>query len=464
MTWDEYENEVFELSQIYYPDANVTKNIKRKGRFSKVKRQIDVLIEQEIGGNLTTIVIDCKLYNKKVDVKAVDSFIGMVEDLGADKGLLVSEKGYSKAALNRAYYNLKHIELDILSLKDLKSRLHSEVAFPYAGENGVLLFAPFGWIVDAKRREGFVCKLYQRGLTLEEAGAQKELAYLNFWDRKKDGFNLENLIEYQEKYMRNERSVISIEYIDSIAREDGRSKIRIMKVKNYPSIEVTGFLEFENFIIFIVWFSLEASLKRTLSKLDILLKTVLPVKVDQSAILESDMNILDDLLNQTSDNIDRADIYIRQAEILIAHERYDSAIIKFNESINLVSNNYGATKGKVDLYLVSGKSIDDINMVVDDFCKIDPVNPIISGDLLNIFSKYGRDKDLASILEKKIIDYQGFNQAQGNFSFHLGLLYLNMGYKIEAKKHFTKSKIMFLNSLSADHQVFEEIENVLKMC
>lgn len=279
MTWEEYETEIFELCQIYYREAIVSKNVKQKGRFSKVNRQIDILVEQNIGGNTTKIVIDCKLYNKKVDVKAVESFISMIEDLEADKGLLVSEKGYSKAALNRAFYNPKHIELDIFSLKELKSHLHGEWAIPYAGENGILLFAPFGWIVDAERRIGSVCMLYQRGLTLEEAGAQKELAYINFWDRKVDGFNLENLLAHQEEYMYAEREVISIDYLEGAARDDARTKIRIMKVKHYPGIEVTGFVEFDDFIVFCVWFCLEVHLKRTVSKLNILMKNIVPFKI-----------------------------------------------------------------------------------------------------------------------------------------------------------------------------------------
>lgn len=464
LTWEEYENEVFELSKIYYPEAKVQKNVKRKGKFSKINRQIDVLIEQEIGGNVATIVIDCKLYNKKVDVKAVESFISMVEDLEADKGLLVSEKGYSKAALNRAYYNIKHIELDILSLKELKSNFHGELAFPYSGENGIILFAPFGWIIDAEKREGSVCMLYQRGLTLAEAASQKELAYLNFWDRKEDGFNLEKLIKHQEKYMRNEKEIISIEYKKGILRIDGRSKIRIMKVKNYPSIEVTGFLEFDNFIVFIVWFSVETSIKRTISKLEILLKNTIPISIDQNSILESDLKALNELLDQESDDIAKANIYIEQAETLIKHRKHDSAIEKLDESIKLVNNNYGAIKLKVDIYLILKKSIDNINKILNDFCELDPTNPIIGNDLIDLFYKHGREKELINIFKKKIKDYNGHDQAQGNFSFYLGLLYLNMKRNDKARKHFVKSKVMFLNSVSSDHQVFETIENALKKC
>ncbi len=34
MNWSEYENEVFEACKLHFRDANVTKNVKRKGRYS----------------------------------------------------------------------------------------------------------------------------------------------------------------------------------------------------------------------------------------------------------------------------------------------------------------------------------------------------------------------------------------------------------------------------------------------
>jgi hypothetical protein len=45
------------------------------------------LIEYETGGNTIRIVVDCKLYNRKLNVNDVESFIGMIEDIGADKGI-----------------------------------------------------------------------------------------------------------------------------------------------------------------------------------------------------------------------------------------------------------------------------------------------------------------------------------------------------------------------------------------
>ena len=48
------------------------------------------------------IVIDCKDYNRPVDVKGVEEFWGLIDDVGAHKGALVCPKGFSQAAKERA--------------------------------------------------------------------------------------------------------------------------------------------------------------------------------------------------------------------------------------------------------------------------------------------------------------------------------------------------------------------------
>ncbi|MFA7379843.1 MAG: restriction endonuclease [Bacteroidia bacterium] len=279
MNWTEYEIAIFETCKLYFVGAEIKRDVKLIGKYSKAKRQIDILIQERIGGNDIKIIIDCKLYNKKVDVKDVESFISMAADIGAEKGLMITEQGYTEAALQRAFNNPDHIELDIYSLKDLKSNFHGELAIPYSGENGALLLAPFGWIIDASKRPGSLCYLYQRGLSLEEAGKQKELAYINFWDKSKSNFELKDLVNYQEEYMREKLPVNSIEYKESIKREDAKTLIRIAKVANYPGIELTGFIEFDDFILFCVWFSREVVILRNIRKLESLMKFAIPVKI-----------------------------------------------------------------------------------------------------------------------------------------------------------------------------------------
>ena len=118
----------------------------RKRRFSKRKRQIDILITENTPVGKLKTVVDAKCFRRKVDVKAIDGLAGFVEDVGAQKGMLITNLGYTKAALKRAYYGPSDLELDILNFSSLQS-LQAFVAIPYAGENSFLVRAPFGWVI-----------------------------------------------------------------------------------------------------------------------------------------------------------------------------------------------------------------------------------------------------------------------------------------------------------------------------
>jgi hypothetical protein len=100
--WTIYEQQVFELFKDHLPSAKVRKNVHVKGRFSKRKRQIDILIAEKTAVGILKTVIDTKLFNRKVDVKAVDALAGIVDDVGAEKGMLITSRGYTQGSGARA--------------------------------------------------------------------------------------------------------------------------------------------------------------------------------------------------------------------------------------------------------------------------------------------------------------------------------------------------------------------------
>lgn len=83
MNWKEYENEINTYFQETYPETTISYNIKIIGKYSKVARQIDILIEGEIAGYNFKIIVDCKYFSRRIDVKQVESFCSMVEDVDA---------------------------------------------------------------------------------------------------------------------------------------------------------------------------------------------------------------------------------------------------------------------------------------------------------------------------------------------------------------------------------------------
>ena len=247
MNWKEYENEIFEHFEEQYPGAEITLDATKVGLYSKTKRQIDVLIEQYVAGNRIVIAIDGKYFNTKVDVKAVESYISMLEDIGAHKGLLISKEGFSEAAYNRAHFGSTEIELDILNFEDLHA-FQAHGAIPYAGNNGALVPAPFGWVVDGQTTNAWLATLYRQGRTLNEAMHDNEFMYVQFWDRQKDGDSLEDILKLQHEKFLEVDSECSIEFLLTISRKDAKVKLRVANIKNYPTPEYTGFVEFEDFI------------------------------------------------------------------------------------------------------------------------------------------------------------------------------------------------------------------------
>lgn len=84
------------------PASEVLHDQRLPGRKSGRTRQIDVLVKDRVGQYEIQIVIDCKDYKKPADVKSVEEFLGLVDDVGAQKGVLVCPSGFSAAAKTRA--------------------------------------------------------------------------------------------------------------------------------------------------------------------------------------------------------------------------------------------------------------------------------------------------------------------------------------------------------------------------
>jgi Restriction endonuclease len=125
--WREFEELSADIQTALAPQANVQRNVKRTGKRTGAERQIDILVEQEIGQYAITIVIDCKDYHSPVDGKDVEAFMGLVEDVGANKGAIIAASGFTSTAKKRA----KDAGIDLYTLVDTNgSKWKSYVTIP----------------------------------------------------------------------------------------------------------------------------------------------------------------------------------------------------------------------------------------------------------------------------------------------------------------------------------------------
>jgi Restriction endonuclease len=112
--WRLYEKVVADMQE-RYSDCTVIRDHKVTGVRSGTTRQIDVWVTGEVAGREIKLAIECKFYKAKVDIKTVDSFIGFLEDVGADKGVLITTTGFTSGAEKRA--KAARIDLEVMSLE-----------------------------------------------------------------------------------------------------------------------------------------------------------------------------------------------------------------------------------------------------------------------------------------------------------------------------------------------------------
>ena len=102
------------------------------GKDSGVEREIDIVVRQHTGQYELFVAIDCKDYKRRVDVKAVEAFLGLVADVGAHKGAMVASKGFTGAAKTRA----RNAGIDLYSLIDAQEHeWQSYVTIPMVVED-----------------------------------------------------------------------------------------------------------------------------------------------------------------------------------------------------------------------------------------------------------------------------------------------------------------------------------------
>ena len=118
MTWREYQEQVAEL----FTKLGCLAMIEAKIKGVRASHKIDVWVEFNKLGLDHKWVIECKKWKSPVPKEKVEALIGIVSDIGADKGILVSEVGFQKGAIDAA--RLTNIQL--ITYADLKNAMMAD--------------------------------------------------------------------------------------------------------------------------------------------------------------------------------------------------------------------------------------------------------------------------------------------------------------------------------------------------
>jgi tetratricopeptide (TPR) repeat protein len=460
--WQQYEREIEEQFRETYPSARITHNAKLVGKFSKVERQIDLLIEEQASDFAFRIVVDAKCRGRKIDVGDVEAFLGLTRDVEAHTGMMIALEGYTLAAVNRAHYDDLDVILDVLNLDELKA-FQGLTAIPYAGEHGVVIGAPFGWVADATKRQGMLATLYERGLTFEEALHNNEFMYINFWNKKdkNEVNNLDALLKHQEAYLLEGSPGAEIRLLEGVPSQKvgARTLIRRFKKKTYPVPEYTGFVDFENFVFMCVLFTPEPLERKNLRKLRFVLREAFPMTVtrDNTAVIKAAQEKLKESLPDT----ERARLLSEIGCWYRDMGQMQEARQALEASLALAPSHYETVKQLLATLTRLGDKTTTLELM-SRLLRLAPHNPTVFDDCIS----YARRStvscsELLDLLEALKRDYPDDDLIRANCDFYAGKILLDAD-PVSARKRFVVAQASFRKLFPRGHQVFAALRSALR--
>ena len=105
--WKSFEDSAKQASSKIFSNQTVKADQKVMGTIGQVLRQIDIKV-----GENDFIDIECKDHKKPVDLPKVEQFANKLKDENAKNGIIISNSGFTKSALNAAkHYGIKPVVL-----------------------------------------------------------------------------------------------------------------------------------------------------------------------------------------------------------------------------------------------------------------------------------------------------------------------------------------------------------------
>ena len=377
----------------------------------------------------TRVVVDGKYFARRIDVTHVERFIGLLEDVRATHGLLVTSQGYSKAAMKLAYNHGKDILLDVLNLSELRE-YQGLAGIPYSGKDAMYVRAPFGWIVDPSRDDKFLATLYQRGRTLAEAQQVREWMYINYWHKDVEASSLTEVLDTQTRDMAEGYDQLDTSDYAGPCRDDGRATwIRVATYDDMPFKEVTGYIDGDDIVAFFVLFTtpeLEATNTR---KLMHVLKYSMHCEI--SFRNEKVIRALKKSIESTDHPVERADAYTQIAIWYAEMDDHEKATRYFRRSFRISPTVYRNFRPLMVAELSESRT-NEAESCAKALFRLDPENPRVMQDILQIYEGDEYDDALGDLVQELMVEHAGNGEAKVNIGFHYAMRLCNAGEFVSA--------------------------------
>lgn len=118
-SWSDYQEEAATFFRALGLDAKVDANVQGV----RTKHAVDVLVESHHAGFNVTWIVECKHWRSRVSKLHVLALREIVADVGADRGILLTEAGFQSGALEAATLTNVHLT----SLADVEKSASREI-------------------------------------------------------------------------------------------------------------------------------------------------------------------------------------------------------------------------------------------------------------------------------------------------------------------------------------------------
>ena len=381
-----------------------------------------------------------------------------MRDIGAGHGLLVTEAGFSRAAIDRARNGDLKLELDILSIAELKM-YQVEGGLPYSGKYGVCLLAPFGWILDIRQILPCPATLYPRGMTLEEAQQNGSWMYVSFWHTAEDSISsLSALVEHQNKSKELSYEGLHVSSHESrpIRRDGRKTHIQTATWDGLAGKEVTGFVEFEDFIFYAILFTPDDFADRNTTKLIHMLARLQPfaLRIDNTILIG-------DLIKQAEAEEDvtaKATLHHRLACLFRQMDDRNNALKHRRLCWQYSPSHYENIVQLISEELDAGH-FRNAEKCALDFVSRTPTNPTVMQDLLYAYCSRDSFRDSFHKLVGKLMDRYS-DEALANVVYHYGIYFANEGDTRKCKQYLTQAREIFV-ACDVHPEAVQQIDEVL---
>lgn len=161
--WQRYQEE----AATFFRGLGLNATVEAKVDGVRSRHSVDVYVQGSLYGIQFSWVVECKAWQGNVPKEKVLALAEIVEDVGADRGFLLSEVGFQSGAITQA--NRRNITL--ASLQDLR-----EVVMPNVTEQ---ILSRLNWRAD-RAKEEFYRRHYEGGKYLTDYLISSHWFYLDY--------------------------------------------------------------------------------------------------------------------------------------------------------------------------------------------------------------------------------------------------------------------------------------------